>query len=47
MPYCLLQDGETPLSVAIEKGRDDIVKMMAEGSANINVADEVSLLYFK
>jgi len=47
--YCLLQDGDTPLSIAAENDRDDLVKCMieitVEKTADINFADKVSLLY--
>ena len=42
---CLPQDGETPLHRAAETCSDDVLKMMIEKGANIDVANIVSYKY--
>ena len=46
----VLQDGNSPLMIALTNGHLDIVKTLFEAGANVNQSDEVSicalLLYF-
>jgi hypothetical protein len=46
--YCLLlylQDGWTPLRWAIQKGSDNIVEMLVEAGADVNVVDKVGVIF--
>ena len=42
---CLPQDGEIPLHGTVEYCSDDVLKMMIEKGANIDVATDVSYKY--
>ena len=43
---CLPQDGETLLHKAAETCSDDVLKMMIEKGANIDLASDVSYNYY-
>ena len=39
----VLQGGRTPLTIGIEKGHLDIVKILIEGGTNVNQSDKVGI----
>ena len=42
--FCL-QDGQTALHMAAQEGRVDVVRLLTEAKANVNIQDAVHTMY--